>query len=134
MDDDVVIVEASPTQFNPAKLPKTINAGVFKAAVVRAQGYRTQILKGLSNMDKRVVELEELEQEGHDSENDDFVDNLWKEVGEENVKVKMSRCEHSHLAHYKHFCLYCKFKFYYPKILRVVGGADTPKIKLLKLS
>ena len=39
----------------------------------------------------------------------------------------MSQCEHSHLAHYKHFCLYCKFKFYYPKILRVVGGADTPK-------
>ena len=47
---------------------------------------------------------------------------------------KMSRCEHNHLAHYKHFCLYCKFKFYYPEILRVVGGADTPKILLLNLN
>ena len=91
LDDDVIIVEASPTQFNPDKLPKTINAGVFKAAVVRAHGYRTQIQKGLSNMDKRIVELEELENEGDDSENDDFVDNLWKEVGEENVKVKNAR-------------------------------------------
>ena len=41
----------------------------------------------------------------------------------------MSRCEHNHLAHYKPFCLCCKFKFYYPEILREVGGADTPKIK-----
>ena len=98
LDDDVVIVEASPTQFNPAKLPKTINAGVFKAAVVRAQGYRTQILKALSNMDKRVVELEELEQEGNDNENDDFVDNLWKEVGEEMVKVKSSLTGHEELT------------------------------------
>ena len=28
---------------------------------------------------------------------------------------------------------YCKVKFYYPEILRVVGGVDTKKIKLLKL-
>ena len=47
---------------------------------------------------------------------------------------KMSRCEHNHLAHYKPFCLCCKFKFYYPEILRVVGGADTPKILLLNLN
>ena len=46
----------------------------------------------------------------------------------------MSQCEHTHLAQYKHFCFYCKVKFYYPEILRVVGGVDTQKIKLLKLS
>ena len=46
----------------------------------------------------------------------------------------MSQCEHTHLAHSKHFCSYCKFKFYDPEILRVMGGVDTQKIKLLKLS
>ena len=46
----------------------------------------------------------------------------------------MSQCEHTHLAHSKHFCFYCKFKFYDPEILRVMGGVDTQKIKLLKLS
>ena len=107
LDDDVIIVEASPTQFNPDKLPKTINAGVFKAAVVRAHGYRTQIQKGLSNMDKRIVELEELEKEGDDSENDDFVDNLWKEVGEENVKVKNNLTGHEELT--SHIRIMCGF-------------------------
>ena len=48
--------------------------------------------------------------------------------------IKMSQCEHTHLAHYKHFCFYCKFKFYYPEILRVVACVDTQKIKLLKQS
>ena len=107
LDDDVIIVEASPTQFNPNKLPKTINAGDFKATVVRAQGYRTQIQKGLSNMDKRIVELEELEKEGDDSENDDFVDNLWKEVGEENVKVKNNLTGHEELT--SHIRIMCGF-------------------------
>ena len=31
----------------------------------------------------------------------------------------MSQWEHTHLAHYKHFCFYCKFKFNYSEILRV---------------
>ena len=38
--------------------------------------------------------LEELEQEGNDSDDNDFVDNLWKEVGEEMVKVKSSLTGH----------------------------------------
>ena len=107
LDDDVIIVEASPTHFNPDKLPKTINAGSFKAIVVRAHGYRTQIQKGLSNIDKRIVELEELEKEGDDSENDDFVDNLWKEVGEENVKVKNNLTGHEELT--SHIRIMCGF-------------------------
>ena len=49
-------------------------------------------------------------------------------------KIKMSQCEHTHLAQYKLFCFLCKVKFCYPEILRVVGGVDTQKIKLLKLS
>ena len=63
--------------FDPNKLPKTINAGSFKAIVVRAHGYRTQI---------------------HDSESDEFVDNLWKEVGDEYVKVKSNITGHEELT------------------------------------
>ena len=87
-------MEASPTHFDPNKLHKTINAGSFKAIVVRAHGNRTQIQKGLSNMDRRIVELEELEKEGDDSESDEFVDDLWKEVGDEYVKVKSNITGH----------------------------------------
>ena len=58
-------------------------------------------------MDKRIVELEELEKEGDDSENDDFVDNLWKEVGEENVKVKNHLTGHEELT--SHICIMCGF-------------------------
>ena len=97
LDDDVIIVEASPTHFDPSKLPKTINAGSFRAIVVRAQSLRTQIQKGLSNMDRRIVELEELEKEGDDSEGDEFVDNLWKENLDEHVKVKSNSSDHEDL-------------------------------------
>ena len=76
LENEVIIVEASPKHFDTNKLPKTISAGSFRAIVVRAQGYRTQIQKGLSNMDRRIVELEELEKEGDDNERDDFVDGL----------------------------------------------------------
>ena len=58
-------------------------------------------------MDKRVVELEELEKEGDDSENDDFVDNLWKEVGEEMVKVKSNLTGHEELT--SHIRVMCGF-------------------------
>ena len=41
----------------------------------------------------------------------------------------MSQCEHTHLAHYKHFCFYCNVKFYYPEILRVVRGLILKKCR-----
>ena len=97
LENEVIIVEASPTHFDASKLPKTINAGSFRAIVVRAHGYRTQIQKGLSNMDRHIVELEELEKEGDDNESDDFVDGLWKEVGDEYIKVKNNMSGHEEL-------------------------------------
>ena len=97
LENDVIILEASPTHFDASKLPKTINAGSFRAIVVRAHGYRTQIQKGLSNMDRHIVELEELEKEGDDNESYDFVDGLWKEVGDEYIKVKNNRSGHEEL-------------------------------------
>ena len=88
LETEVIVVEASPTHFDASKLPKTINAGSFRAIVVRATGYRTQIQKSLSNMDRIIAELEELEKEDDDNDDDDFVDGLWKEIGDEYSKVK----------------------------------------------
>ena len=96
-DDEVLVVEASPTLFNPAKLPKTMSSSVFKAAIVQAQGTRAKILKALGNMDKRVEELENLEQEGDDSD-DEYEDSLRREVGEEMAKVKSSLTSHEEVT------------------------------------
>ena len=97
METEVIVVEASPTHFDASKLPKTINAGSFRAIVVRAHGYRTQIQKSLSNMDRHIAELEELEKEDDDNDSDDFVDGLWKEIGDEYTKVKNNRSGHEEL-------------------------------------
>ena len=96
-DNEVIIVEESPTHFDPNRLPKTIEAGRFRAIAVRAQSYRTQIQKGLSNMDRCIVQLDKLEKEGDDSEGDEFVDDLWKEVGNEHAKVKVNMSGHEEL-------------------------------------
>ena len=48
-------------------------------------------------MDRRIVELEELEKERDDSESDEFVDDLWKEVGDEYVKLKSNISGHEEL-------------------------------------
>ena len=52
--DEVMVIEASPTQFNPDKLPKTMESSIFKAVCLKAHASRAKIWKALSNMDKRV--------------------------------------------------------------------------------
>ena len=48
-------------------------------------------------MDRCIVQLEELEQEGDDRENDEFADDLRKEVSNEHAKVKINRSGHEEL-------------------------------------
>ena len=96
--DEVMVIEASPTQFNPDKLPKTMESSIFKAVCLKAHASRAKIWKALSNMDKRVEELESLEQEDDDSDDDSYVDNLRKEVGEEMTKVKSNLTCHEELT------------------------------------
>ena len=92
------MIKASPTQFNPDKLPKTMESSIFKAVCLKAHADRAKIWKGLSNMDKRVEELEGLEQEEDASDDDSYVDNLRKEVGEEMSKVKANLTSHEELT------------------------------------
>ena len=49
-------------------------------------------------MDKKVEELESLEQEDDDSDDDSYVDSLRKEVGEEMTKVKSNLTSHEELT------------------------------------
>ena len=93
-DKEVVIVEESPTHFDANQLPKTIEVGRFRAIIVRAQSLRTQIQKGLNNMDRCISQLEK---EGDDSDGDEFIEGLWKEVGTEHAKVKVNMSGHEEL-------------------------------------
>ena len=97
-DKEVVIVEESPTHFDANQLPKTIEAGRFRAIIVRAQSLRTQIQKGLNNMDRCIAQLVELEKEGDDSDGDEFIEGLYKEIGTEHAKVKVNLSEHETLT------------------------------------
>ena len=62
-DTEVVIIEPSPTNFNPSLMPKTTQSSVFTAVSTQAHSDRTRIWKLLAQMDSKVEELEELEQE-----------------------------------------------------------------------
>ena len=61
--DEVIVIEPSPTQFNAAMLPKTMESSIFKAVNIQAHSSRAKIWKLLSQMDQKVEELESLEQE-----------------------------------------------------------------------
>merc|ERR1712215_188323 len=69
-----------------------------RAVVVRAKGYRTQIQKSCSNMDRIITEMEDLEKEEDDNDDDDYVCGLWKEVGDEYSKLKTNRSAHQELV------------------------------------
>ena len=49
-------------------------------------------------MDKKVEELESIEQEDDDSDDDSYVDSLRKEVGEEMTKVKSTLASHTEFS------------------------------------
>ena len=48
-------------------------------------------------MDRCIAQLEELEKEGDDSDGDEFIEGLWKEVGTEHAKVKVNMSSHEEL-------------------------------------
>ena len=51
--DEVIVIEPSPTQFNTARLPKTMESSVFKAVSIQAHASRAKIWKILAQMDKK---------------------------------------------------------------------------------
>ena len=69
LDPEVVVMEPSPTIYDANKLPRSVEACRFRAVVVRATGLRTQIQKSFKNMNRIIIEIEEVEKE--DEENDE---------------------------------------------------------------
>ena len=51
--DEVMVIEPSPTRFNTARLPKTMEDSVFKAVSIQAHASREKIWKFLAQMDKK---------------------------------------------------------------------------------
>ena len=96
--DDIQIVEESPTSFDVNKLPRTVEAGKFRGVGIRAQSLRTQIQKGLNNMGRCIAQLVELEKEDEDSDGDEYIEGLYKEIGTEHSKVKVTLSEHETLT------------------------------------
>ena len=81
-------------------MPKTTQSSVFKAVNTQAHSNRVRICKLLAQMDSKVEELEELEQERAEGDSDDkYTEDLRKELGEDMVKVKSCLDSHSEFSH-----------------------------------
>ena len=94
--DEVVVIGPSPTQFNPALLPKTTQSSIFKAENSKAHADRAKIWKIMAQMDSKVEELESLEQEREEDDSDDeYTEKLKKELGDDMDKVKASLASHA---------------------------------------
>ena len=97
--DEVVVIEPSPTQFNPSMLPKTTQSSIFKAVNTQAHANRAKIWKLFAQMDSKVGELEGLEQEMEEGDSDDdYTESLRKELGDDMTKVKSSLASHGELS------------------------------------
>ena len=79
--DEVVIIDPSPTNFNPDCMPKKIASNVYTCASKRAYPNWVRIHRLLGNCDKKVKELEEIQEERTDGESseDEYSEKLRKE-------------------------------------------------------
>ena len=108
--DDVILIEESPTQYDVNHLPRTIEAGRFTGVVTHTHTIRTQIVKCLKNMDKAIAQLIQLENEGEDdSDGEEYIEGLYKEISSENNKVKSKLEKHEDLtSHIRTMCGFIK--------------------------
>ena len=92
-NDEVVIID-------PSLMPKTTQSSVFTAVSTQAHADRSRICKFLAKMDSKVEELNELEQEKAEGDSDDeYTEELLKELREDMVKVKESLKSHVDNSH-----------------------------------
>ena len=93
-----MIIDPSPTNFNPDRMPKTIASNIYTCTSKRAYANRVKIHRLLANGDKKVKELEEIQADGESSD-DDYSEELRKELGEDMAEIKASLKEHSELSY-----------------------------------
>ena len=98
-DTEVHTVEDSPTVYNSDKLPKTVTANQFVSVVSKAHTLRCKVLKHRKNMDRVIIQIKAVEQEGEvGSGREDFLDDLYEEVQKENKILKDTMREHEKLT------------------------------------
>ena len=59
---EVQIIEPSPTAYCEDNMPRSVEASRFKMVVVKATSLRTQIHKSFRNLGENIEEIKELEQ------------------------------------------------------------------------
>ena len=87
------VVHLSLTNFDSARMPRTVTASVFTNAKTTAHSLRVQINKSLKKCDQQVQILEELDQliitgGEEDSDNEEVFDEVQSELSEAFDKIK----------------------------------------------
>ena len=99
-EGEVQIIEPSPTDFNPNRMPRTVGGNAFIRAVDQAYHCRVLISKLIAKGDAKIEELGilEAEREEGEIEDDEFLE-LQKDLlkGMEQIKTPVE--EHFNVTH-----------------------------------
>ena len=96
----VIIIEPSPTNFDPNKMPKTVQSNVYTCARNQAYSNRVRIFTLLGQCDSKVKDLEEMEEErGEGESEDEYAEDIRKELSEDMAKIKVYMETHSEFYH-----------------------------------
>ena len=99
-NQDREVVHLSPTNFDTARMPRTVTASVFTNVKTTAQTLRVQISKGLKKCDKLVQDLQELDQlittqVEEDSDNEEEFTEVQSELSKAFENIKKWNEQHS---------------------------------------
>ena len=99
-EGEVQIIEPSPTDFNPHKMPRTVAGNTFIGAVDQAYHCRVLISKLIAKGDAKIEELGilEAEREEGESEDEEFLE-LQKDLLEDVEEMKKKVKEHFAVTH-----------------------------------
>ena len=99
-ENEVEIIEPSPTNFDPSRMPKTVGSKPFIRAEQQAYFSRVLISKLMSQGDAKVEELRELEEErGEGESEDEDAEEIHKDLLEDMDQMKQQIKEHRTLSH-----------------------------------
>ena len=99
-EEEVQIIDPSPTDFNPQKMPRTVAGNTFIRAVDQAYHCRVLISKLIAKGDAKIEELGILEEEREEGESEDeeFLE-LQKDLLEDVEQMKKKVKEHFTVTH-----------------------------------
>ena len=99
-EEEVEIIEPSPTDFNPSRMPRTVGSNAFVKVVEQAYCSRVLISKLIEKGDAKVEELRNLEEEREEGESEDEeASEIQKDLLEDVEQMKQKVKEHFNLSH-----------------------------------